>query len=319
MNTKKFLERLMNNWTAKVICLALAIFIYIFHSVSLLEKKSLSVPLKIVSQGVLAPVSNIPSFVKVNIRTKSKDVSAIDTSSINAVVRLTPYTEKGVYNVPVDISVSEDLMLLEVLEITAKPETIQIQLDEKIERYIPIEASVSGEVDRGYKITNVEVVPSTVKVIGAESVVNKMNHIYTGKVNVKGAAKSFSSEVSLDNITSIVAIENNARFRVEVTIEAKTDEKVFENIVPSVQNLDVSFSLERKLPPISFSVSGDLLALEKYKLNASSVFVDCTEIKEAGTYELPIRIVLPPQFTVKERTLQTVKVAVVEKAKEESE
>ena len=191
MNIKKLIEKISDNWAAKIICFALAIFIYIFHQVALLDKKTFSVPLKVESEGLLTPSSQIPPYVKVSVRTKSDSISAVSSAGIKAYLYLEEYTEPGIYSVPVSLKLSSDLMLVEPLEISVKPEILRVELDEKIQKYIPVEPSVSGEVEKGYKISAMEVVPSTVKVVGPSRIVNKMKRVYTAKVNVKGAATGF--------------------------------------------------------------------------------------------------------------------------------
>ena len=134
MNIKKLIEKISDNWAAKIICFALAIFIYIFHQVALLDKKTFSVPLKVESEGLLTPSSQIPPYVKVSVRTKSDSISAVSSAGIKAYLYLEEYTEPGIYSVPVSLKLSSDLMLVEPLEISVKPEILRVELDEKIQK-----------------------------------------------------------------------------------------------------------------------------------------------------------------------------------------
>lgn len=310
MNIKKLIEKIAGDWAAKVICFALAIFIYIFHQISLLDRKTFSVPLNVESEGLLTPAAKLPSFVRVSIRAESDSMAAINASGIKAFVYLDEYTDAGIYSVPVSVQLSPELLLLEPLEISVKPETLSVELDEKIQKYIPIEPSVSGEVEKGYTISSVEVVPSTVKVIGPSQIVNKMKRVYTEKVNVKGASKGFSQELSLDNLNHLVRPVPESKFKVTVGVVPELGEKKIDAVTPVLKNLDARFIAESVVPSVSFTVSGIVTALEKYKPADASVYVDCSSVVAPGTYELPLVYSVPPPLSVSEKSLAAVSVLI---------
>ena len=312
MNIKKLIEKISDNWAAKIICFALAIFIYIFHQVALLDKKTFSVPLKVESEGLLTPSSQIPPYVKVSVRTKSDSISAVSSAGIKAYLYLEEYTEPGIYSVPVSLKLSSDLMLVEPLEISVKPEILRVELDEKIQKYIPVEPSVSGEVEKGYKISAMEVVPSTVKVVGPSRIVNKMKRVYTAKVNVKGAATGFMQEVSLDDVNHLVKPLPESAFKVTVVVEPEQGEMKFENVTPSIVNLNPLFLVENTVPAVTFTVGGTVPVLDKIKPDDVSVCIDCISVEAPGVYELPVVYSVQPPLSVTEKSLETVSVTVIE-------
>ena len=63
MKIKKILDRLTENWLAKVISFALAIVLVQLYKGSLLEKKYFYIPLVIENSGDLVPAVNIPRLV----------------------------------------------------------------------------------------------------------------------------------------------------------------------------------------------------------------------------------------------------------------
>ena len=68
MSIRQLIEKILNKWPAKIICFLLAIFLYVFHQVSLVEKKSFVVPLRVTENGMVSHVSQIPSSVSVVVR-----------------------------------------------------------------------------------------------------------------------------------------------------------------------------------------------------------------------------------------------------------
>lgn len=313
MSTKKLNERLFENWPQKIICIILSIVLYVFNRVSSLERKVFTVPLKVEASGLMMPASEVPRFVKVTIRTKAENMPGISSSSVFASVNLDEYTETGRYRVPISISLSEGLILLDPLEYSAKPDSIEIDLDTKALAYIPVKAALSGEVEHGYTISNVEINPSTVKVVGPSKMIEKTKFISTRKVIVSNAAKNFTQEVKLDNINSKVMVMPESDFKVTVTVVPATDSKDFKDIIPSVLNLSETLSVESQIPAVSFKLAGTVPALERFSVEQDTVSLDFSSVTEPGTYEIPVNIAYPRTMALSEKTAETVTVTVVER------
>ncbi len=319
MNTRKMISRLTENWVAKVICVAAAILVYVFHQVAVLDHKTLTVPLEVVSEGLLVNETDVPSFVKVNVRCSADSIGAITAQGISAVLNLNHYTEVGDYDVPVTISVSKDLMLIDPLEVSVKPDYVSLTLDEKVEKYVSVKPSVSGEVSHGYFVKSVEIVPSTVKIIGPSKIVEKTNFIYSDKVNVKGASTGFSTEVGLDNINALVSAKVEEPFRVNVTIAPSPSDLVFTGVTPKLISLDGNLENSSTIPPLNFTLTGTVPMMEKFNLSEQSVVIDCSSIKSEGSYELPVLFVLPVNISVKEKSYETVSLMISEKSSANAE
>ncbi len=318
MNTKKLTEQLLENWPQKIICIVLAIVLYVFNRVSSLEKKVFTVPLKVEASGLMMPASELPRYVKVSIRTKAENMPGINSSNVFASVNLNDYTEAGNYKVPVSLSLSEELLLLDPLEYSSKPDSIEIELDTKSLAYIPVKAALSGEVEHGYTISNIDVSPSTVKVVGPAKIMEKTKFINTRKVIVSNAAKNFSQEVKLDNINAKLRVMPESDFRVTVTVVPATDVKEYKEIIPSILNLADNLAIGSQIPSVSFKISGTVPALERFELSNETVSLDFINVKEPGTYEIPVSVSIPKVMTVSEKSLETVSVQIVEKTDYES-
>ena len=51
MNIKHLLDKILDKWPAKAVCLIIAIFLYFFHQASLIDSKTFVVPLNIIENG----------------------------------------------------------------------------------------------------------------------------------------------------------------------------------------------------------------------------------------------------------------------------
>ena len=107
MNTKHLLDEILDKWPAKVICLIVAIFLYFFHQASIIDSKTLVVPLKILENGVVMQVGSAPKSVSVIIRADEETIKSVMPSDISASICLDDITQKGTYKLPVKINISE--------------------------------------------------------------------------------------------------------------------------------------------------------------------------------------------------------------------
>ena len=313
MNLNDLKYKIPNNWPIKIICLMVAIVIYIFHQVSMLDRKVISVPLQIKSEGALLPISDCPSYIKVVVRAEPSDIHLVTSGGIKAVLNLTNYAKSGSYVVPIEISLSNLLRTIDPLEVTVKPDKIFVSLEEKAIKYIPVEIALYGVPESGYKISSTEIVPTSVKVIGPENILENTKKIYTKKVNVKGSKTNFSVETELDNINSLLQIVPESKFKVSFVISPEEIEKKYDNIKPSVVGLNNDLVVISQILPINIVLKGTVNLLENYDIANNSVFVDCSNIKDAGEYEIPIEFKLADEISVNDRLSYTTKIVVEEK------
>ena len=124
MNTKHLLDEILDKWPAKVICLIVAIFLYFFHQASIIDSKTLVVPLKILENGVVMQVGSAPKSVSVVVRGSAEDIKLIDPSEITAYVSVDDITQKGQYMLPVQLSLSDALLVLDPFEVKLKDEKL---------------------------------------------------------------------------------------------------------------------------------------------------------------------------------------------------
>ena len=117
MNTKRLTDKLFDKWPAKIICFIIAVFLYFFHQASLVETKTFVLPLEVIENGMVMHLGNIPKSVSVVVRADDNDIKSILPSDMTATVSLDSITEKGTYNLPVNILLSENLMEMDSLEV----------------------------------------------------------------------------------------------------------------------------------------------------------------------------------------------------------
>ena len=319
MNIKHLLDKILEKWPAKVVCLIIAIFLYFFHQASVIESRTVVVPLKIIEDGIVMHVGNAPKSISVVIRADEETVKSVLPTDISASISLDDITQKGTYKLPVKITLADSLLEYDPLEIKMKDDTVTIDVDRKAIKYVPLVPSVIGEVAHGYEIDTIAMSPSTIEIIGPESILNATDQIYTTRVNVSNAETNFSTETSYQQLNKLLTVVDEGPFKAEVSVKPKVIEKEFDSVKVEVLYLDSSLELAEPLPAVSLKLSGSMPVLENYVLSKHAVQLNLYDIKDAGTYELPLKYVIPANLQLTEKSDEELTVTIVRKNIETSD
>lgn len=313
MNKKRLLDKILDNWPAKVICLIIAIFLYFFHQASLIDSKTFVVPLQIIEDGMVMHVGNVSGSVTIVVRAGEETIKSVLPSDISASVSLDNITKKGTYKLPVKITLSESLMEYDPFEVKIKDDSITIDVDRKAIKYVPLMPSVVGDVAHGYEIDSISMNPSTVEISGPESIVNATEHIYTTRINVSNAEINFSTETSFQQLNKLLTVMDEGPFKAEISVKPKVLERTFDSVQVEVINLAENLEINGELPLVTLKLSGNMPVLEDYILSKHAVQINMHDITEAGTYELPLRYVLPANLQLIEKSDEELTVNVIVK------
>ena len=306
MSKRSLIERMLDKWPAKIICLIISIFLYIFHQTSIIDKRNIVVPLKIVENGLVMHVGKVPSTVSVVVRGNDSDVKSVVPSDFEATVNLDEITEKGDYLIPVKISLSEKLMEFDPFEVKLKNQQVEVSVDLKDIKYVELVPSVVGEVAHGYTISSIEMNPSFIEISGAKSILDKISHIDTTKINVSNAKNTFSTDCEFLQVSKNFTIEDINPAKATVIITPLEYEKQFENNSVQILNLDDNFEIVSNLPKVNVTLKGTMPDLEPYEPGENFVQLDCSSIKDEGIYSIPVKVNYPKKFQLLSKSFDTI-------------
>ncbi len=317
MNIKHLTDKIFDKWPAKIICFVIAVFLYFFHQASLVDTKTLALPLQIIENGMVMHIGNAPKSVSVVVRANDNDIKSVVASGMTASVNLDSITEKGVYKLPVHISLDETFMEYDPLEIKLKEDFVTIEVDRKSFKYVPIVPSVVGDVANGYEVQSISMNPSTVEIFGPEALVKATNQIYTTRLNVSNAETNFATEVMYQQLNNLVTVVDEGPFKATVSVVPKIIEKEFQEIEVEPLYLSEDLELSASLPLVSIKLSGAMPVLENYKLSRHAVQLSLYDVNEPGTYELPLKYNIPANLQLLEKSDEELTVTVIKKSVEE--
>ena len=214
---------------------------------------------------------------------------------------------------PVNIELDEQLLEIDPLEIRVNPEFLEVKVENRELKYIPIEVSLVGEPEHGYFVSEYSVTPTSVEITGPRASVLSTEKINTERIDLTGIKRTFETETKLRNINNMIEISEGTDCSVYVKIEPLPMEKSFENLPVVLTNLNSSFEITSELPRVSVKLKGLMPALETYNISANAIQADLSSIAEAGTYEIPLRFYVPSAFNIIEKSADTLKVNIIRK------
>ncbi len=321
MNIKPLLEKTTKNWPQKAICFALAVLIYFFHQLSLLETKSFAVPLEIKAEGSMLPVSGHEKnkIIKVKVRTKKEYVSSLTEKDFMSYVDITQKDEEGTFDFPVCIQPSERVILMEPLEIYVKPDNMKLEIQKKRIKAVPVRATIAGEPAYGYKFASVNVEPSYMTICGPRKIIDATETLQTELININTADRAITKEVKAVNLNSYISILDDQNIKASVSIVPAGMIKNLENVLISYANLQDNLEVSSADVFISVTIEGNLLDIEKFNEKNFSAYVDCSSISESGSYDLDIRYNISGSLKITDSSISTIQITVANKEDEEKD
>ena len=310
MKANQLAEKIFKNWPVKLICFVLAILLYVFHRSAMVDKRSFVLPLEVVQDGIVMPVGNYPKNVTVIVRANTEEITSVHASQITAYVNINNISKGGEYTLPVNVSITDDLMRYDPFEIKVKPETIKLDVEKKSKKFVQIKPSIVGEPAHGYFISDITVEPSYITMSGPESLLAEIEELKTDAVDIDKMTTDLVIDAECMELNKVIHIDNEGPYEVTVKIEPQLMEKSFDNLRIQAVSLPEGFELVSSLPTTGLMLQGIMPMLENFNLNAYSVQVDLSSIKEAGIFELPVRYIYPSYFKLVRKNVDKVKVEV---------
>lgn len=298
MNVRKFLDSLVDNWAAKVLAVAVAIVLFMFHRMSALEERFFSVPLKVQTDGALVPASAYPRMVRVSLRGEANNVFPILEEDIEAYLDLGKYKSEGVYKAPVLIRKKGTAAGIDPLEVHVEPLEVAVAVEKKLSKTVPVTPSFRGYLETGYELASYVVEPSQVELSGPTSVVEKVSDVTTDFVELSGRKEDFSVKVKIVNRDSLLSVRGDGQVEFRGSIRQSVMIRTIEHLPIVLSGLRPGFIARPQVNFGSVKLQGSQNDLESYVPDASFLSLDCSDVDGDGMYMLPLVVSAPPNFSV---------------------
>lgn len=309
MKAESILNKITENWVEKSACIGLAVLLLLLCQTARLEKNDFFPELKTIEDGNMTIVTSVPDTINVSVRHDSRANPIIKPEEIQAYIDVSYIQQEGTYNVPVQLSLSSELILNETVEFITNPSHIQVTVEEKTRRSVPIKVPTSGNPLHGYEIASIKVHPEEAIVTGPRKMVEKIESISCEEVILTDKKDNFEVQSVCRNPNKFIHVVSPYNAIVSVNLQASLVTRKFDKCRVFFANLEPGLIVESQ-PEISFTVSGAELVLEKFYPSEYTVQCDCSNIFVPGEYELPIVISVQDALQIEEKSAEKIKVVI---------
>lgn len=294
MNIKKIREKIAENLVIKVVCVVIAVFIFFFHELSSLEKKTVAVPLDIVSLGKTQVYSGIEDnpYVRITLRGRKDDIATISENDLHAYIDTSAVFQSGMYQFPVFVRKDVRIARFETLEITVEPEIVEVYLDEVASKQVEVKPAVSGIPAHGYESVGSDISPRHVVATGPSKLIDQIDSLDVEVLDITDATRDVVKQMKVVVGNRKISLDNPV---VEVTarIRPKGLSKTFNQVQVEFTNLREDLVLENSYAAVDVIVEGEALVLER--LTSASIYLsaDCSSFENPGNYQVPVSASFP--------------------------
>jgi YbbR domain-containing protein len=293
IDVHRLLAKVAENWVIKVLSIAVAIILFVFHQMSTLDQRFFSVPLDIESHGNMIPASSYPRTVRVSIRGEASKLGPILEEDIEAYLDLDRYSSRSTQKIPVQIRKKGTTLGIEPLEINVNPAIISMEVDHKLGKMVPVSLVLQGTPQQGYELVSYSLNPSQVQVYGPSTLLGNLNDLSTQPVDLEGRSEDFSATLSLLNQNPLLTVQRESVIEFHCSIRETFDVKDFE--VPiTLTGLNPQFSATMSTIFALVQFDGNRQTIAHWVPPADFLVADCQNISRPGTYTLRIAIPHPP-------------------------
>ena len=189
---------LVRNPGLKALALVIAILVWFVLSGQRRERiseRSYRIPLSIVNIPPRTLIASpLASAVDVRVRGPFTALRQLEPEKLEAVVDLlnAPRGEREYRLTPEDVNVPQEVEVISIV-----PQEVKILLDGIEEKALPVVPTLTGQPASGGRVLDVQVQPRSVRVVGPQSALAKMDSVATDPISLAGRTTSFTTPATV--------------------------------------------------------------------------------------------------------------------------
>jgi len=300
VKSRRLRRAMFSDLPAKLICLAAAAILFLFHRVNTLTERFFSVPLEVSVPAGLAVASAYPRSVRITLRGAEEQIYPVLEEDIEAVVGLDGRKSPGVFRAQVTVSRKGTAASVEPLEVKVEPQEITFTLEPLVEKRVPLVPDLRGSPAYGYEMVQSVVSPSTAVIRGAKSRVQGITALSTEEVDLTGRSASFASRLKLSVPSALVKVAGDGSVEFRATLQEAVTVKALDLVPLTPMDLPARFAVKGAIPQGRMEVQGPQLLVDGVRGEQVRLLLDCSIVKRAGTYILHPRPEAPTGVLVRD-------------------
>lgn len=313
MTVKNVTEKLLENWPAKIVCLALALLLFMFYRMSTLEQRVFSVPLRIQTNGDIVPAASYPRTVTVRLRGEMDTLYPVEEKDISVFVDLSSLEREGEFRFPLQVRIAGAAGTEDALETAVEPSEIRIRVESRTVKKVPVVPNFSGYPEAGYEFDGYLINPVSVEVSGPRTVVESIEEMQTEAIDLSGRNAGFEGTALLVNRNSLITVSSGGTVEYRVRIAPTIVTRTLTGITIKFDSLDDRFHIQSDTGPGVVTVRGRQIDLANDTVLLDSLRVNARNISSSGIYSLPVTAVLPEGMEILDYSPREIQITVARK------
>lgn len=307
------LAKLFDNWVPKILSLLAAALLFYLYNVSKYDTRIMVVPLDAIIPDALAPVHPLPQVVRITLKGESNVIYSIPESDINASINLSSFSQPGTYRVPIVIEKKGIALSANFLEYAIDPLDIEVQLDKKITKKVPVVPVFGSEIPENYEIINIQVQPAEAEIACPAILADTILKLETEVITTSSQEGVYSNRVRLIAPKNTVKIVGAQSAMVLWEVKKIIVYKTFQDVPVTIQGLSDALEVTGEISSVTLKVSGLRHDIESLVLESDSITINLSDVVEPGLYSVAIETKLPPTIRVESILPSNITVRVIKK------
>ena len=312
MKAGKAFKIITRNWAAKLFCFAIAVIVVLFNRMSKIEDRTINVSFRLNTNSEFMTIQDIPRTIKVSLRGNKDDIYSILNSDLTAYADFSDVTENGVYSKPVKVERTGSALYITPLEVQTTPSQISFKFERKTIKRIPLEPVVKGTPAEGYELSGTLLSPNFVTVEGPESVLDSITSFKTTSVDLDGHSDNFSVQVGVENRNKFARILNSD-IRLSLSIAKIMVVRTVQNVSILLARCPENLTAVPNVQAGSIKLEVNSQRADTIQASSMKLVAEMDNIKEPGTYILPLKPAVPKGMNMVGFSPDTVEITVTTK------
>lgn len=295
MAERSFFSWITNNWLPKIICLLIAIILFLVYRTTSLSTRKINIDIDAVHTEKYIPVNAYTKTMVVEIRGESEKIMNITDREVKAFIDFSECKGEGPANMDIHVRFSPAVQLIDPIEVITSLETVYVVVEKRAFADVNIDLQLFGAVAGGYQLVSHSVTPEVVHVSGPQSIVDNLNGHLHINYDITGQRYSFSNNVDIADFLdpdSNLTVVSTGVLEISAKIEPIVIRESFKNLHVTFVGLAEKFNLTQ-LTPVNLEIESIKETMESFSAGMITIVADCSAINGSGDFDLPLKIDLP--------------------------
>jgi YbbR domain-containing protein len=301
LRTNTLLNRIIANWPAKILAVAVAVLLFVFNRINNLQESHLEILLDVIlptGYAIAAPYQE-----KVSVILKSDDetsIGRIKAEDFWVYIDLSDHKREGEFNLPVRYTRRGPALQPSIFVEKVEPPEIQVAIERELSKSIPVRPVFKGTTQTGYTLSGYSIAPEEVTVRGPRSRVASMDRVLTEEIDLSGRFNDFIVKIDVDIQDPFVTISSNREVEFKGSIEEIILTKDYVDIPIRAENLDNALVWANNEQISNITLEGPKIFIEALDVEDVRMIVDLEGIRDPGEYAVNVIPSVPPGIVIRE-------------------